>query len=1516
MPKSPDPKRPLSDANNKANTMPSNSTTATTAAAKKKNASEQYQKLSQLEHILKRPDTYIGSTEHQESLLWIYDDATESMKEKNVKIVPGLFKIFDEILVNAADNKIRDPSMKKIEVKIDPEENIIEVKNDGRGIPVEMHEKEGIYIPELIFGNLLTSSNYDDDEKKVVGGRNGYGAKLCNIFSTEFTVETADKNTMQIYTQTWKNNMTVAGKPKIKDMKKPQEYTKISFKPDLEKFHMESLDEDILGVLRRRVYDIAGTVRDINVSLNGTTLKIRSFKHYVEMYVKALDAKKAENGESAEDEGQKKPTLIYKKIEDPKSKGRWEIAFGVSDSSFNQISFVNSIATTSGGTHVDYISNQIVDRISEVLKKKHKNSSVKPFQIRNNMFIFINCLIENPAFTSQTKEQMSTRRQQFGSDVKIPDEFINSVLKTEFIAKILDLAQANADKALKKTDGSKKSRITNHPKLEDANKAGTKEGYKCTLILTEGDSALSLAVAGLAVVGRDYYGCFPLRGKMLNVREAGSDQVSKNAEIQAIKQIMGLQHKKKYEDTKTLRYGRIMIMTDQDTDGSHIKGLIINFLETSFPGLLNIPGFLLEFITPIVKVTITKPRKEVLAFYNMPEYENWIENESHQYTWSHKYYKGLGTSSQQEGREYFSDLERHMKTFNTLQDEDKGLIDLAFSKKKADNRKEWLRTFVPGTHLDADLNEIPISDFINKELILFSMADNIRSIPSVLDGFKPGQRKILYGSFKRNLKSDIKVAQLAGYISEHTGYHHGEQSLVQTIVGLAQDFVGSNNINLLLPNGSFGTRNMGGKDASAARYIYTELAPITRKIFNPSDDPLYSYEQDDGENVEPTWYLPVIPMILVNGAEGIGTGWSTNVPQFNPEDLVINMKRMMNNEELMEMHPWYKGWEGQIQKIGPDRYKVYGKIEQLDANTLAITELPIKCWTSSIKEFLLLGLSGNEKVKPWIKDMQEQHGLGIRFIVTLSDAEMAKSKAIGLYERFKLSAIINLSNMVLFDTQGRIKKYDTVEEIMKDFYFVRLDFYQRRKDNLAKELSNHLERLSSQARFIKLIIDKKLNINNRKRVDLIEELQELNFPKFDKKGNPIFIKKEGKDLTQDEIIADEDSEEEIDPDASTAVHVRENVFSSYDYLLGMPIWSLTRERYEKLLQQKANKEDELTELLKLTAKDIWNKDLDDFLVSWRHFLKDDEIKRTTLVIPKKGGAKNRKRAAIEDDDWSAGPKNKKKKNDPKLDTRKGELIPIPDYVAPKTRVKKEITPKIEEIKEEGDSRSSSSSIPPPEATSSTTKPKTSNAKASSTKASKSTAGPKQSKLSFSTSAKQESPEPEFKSVFGRGNTIFGSPIKKKSDNDVYDLDADELSADMDGFIGKFSNASSAFDKKESSKSSFTDQDVIELSDEEEKDEKPAPPPKKTTKRVINKTTAKPAAPKKRASRKIESEDEDDDIIMNDLSDDDKPAPTKRSTRGVKKSYKVVHSDEESFDETLDNDESIVVDDESDESFSE
>lgn len=164
-----------------------------------KTIEQTYQKKTQLEHILLRPDTYVGSIEKHTQALWVYEN--DVMVHRSVTYVPGLYKIFDEILVNAADNKQRDPSMDLLKVVIDPEQNCISVYNNGDGVPVEIHQEEGVYVPELIFGHLLTSSNYDDNVKKTTGGRNGYGAKLTNIFSTEFVIETADGKRQKKYKQ-------------------------------------------------------------------------------------------------------------------------------------------------------------------------------------------------------------------------------------------------------------------------------------------------------------------------------------------------------------------------------------------------------------------------------------------------------------------------------------------------------------------------------------------------------------------------------------------------------------------------------------------------------------------------------------------------------------------------------------------------------------------------------------------------------------------------------------------------------------------------------------------------------------------------------------------------------------------------------------------------------------------------------------------------------------------------------------------------------------------------------------------------------------------------------------------------------------------------------------------------------------------------------------------------------------------------------------------------------------------
>ncbi|KAF8575914.1 type II DNA topoisomerase [Ramaria rubella] len=1207
------------------------------AKGKDKTATEMYQKLTQLEHILKRPDSYIGSVEAHTQTMWVYDSENTRMTNREITYVPGFFKIVDEILVNAADNKINDPNMSTLKVNIDIAEGTISVYNDGKGIPIEMHATEKIYIPELIFGHLLTSSNYDDDEKKLTGGRNGYGAKLANIYSHEFTVETADKSTSQKYKQTWTDNMTKVGKAKI--TKGTQEFTRITFRPDLRRFGMKSIDEDTVALLKKRVYDMAGTVKDIKVFLNDERIKVRNFKQYVELYLSSAAAEAAEASGGA---AQVKPTVVYEQIN-----ARWEVAFAVSDGTPQQISFANSISTSKGGTHVLFIQDQIAKSLITGITKKNKGAIVKPPQIKSHMWIFVNALIENPTFDSQTKETLTLPSSKFGSKPVLSEDFLKKVSKTSIVEHVLNWAKFKADQQIKKTDGSKRTRLTGLTKLSDANNAGGRYASKCTLILTEGDSAKSLAIAGLSVAGRDNFGVFPLRGKLLNVREANHTQIMKNEEIQNIKKIMGLQHNKEYTSISDLRYGSLMIMTDQDHDGSHIKGLLINFLDHFYPSLLRIPNFLVEFITPIVRAT---KGDQIINFYTIPEYEQWLEITPNAHRWDHKYYKGLGTSTDEDARQYFSDMEKHMIPFTTTQEGDKELIELAFSKKKADERKDWLRQFKPGTYLSHDVDEIPISDFINKELILFSMADNIRSIPSIVDGLKPGQRKVMFGCFKKKLKKEIKVQQLVGYVSEHAQYHHGEASLTATIVALAQDFAGSNNVNLLLPSGQYGTRDQGGKDHASARYIHTMQSALARMVFNPADDALVNYQTEDGHTIEPEWYMPIIPLVLINGAEGIGTGWSTNIPNYNPVDVIANLKRLMAGEQQVPMLPWWRGFTGEVKKIAEHKYEAYGRAEKINSTTIEITELPIYKWTKDFKADLeaLCGEKGDGPLKDY-KDHSTT--ISVSFTLTMGEKDVEKAVEQGLIDYFKLSTKISTSNMMGFDADCKIKKYSSPEEIVEEFYAVRLAHYQKRKDFLANELQLQLEKITNQARFVQMIIKKEIVVSNRKKVDIVAELRQKEFQPF-----PRVVKSKATKEVEDAVDEDED---EAANDATS---------SDYDYLLGMAIWSLTHEKIQKLLQQRGEKEEELVTLLKRTPIEIWTQDLDHFLKQWEHdckawvklhsgegISKPNKRKQATL--------KTRKSLAHEDDDSAddfkpskAAAKRPKKAAEPKV-KRTAAVVP-------------------------------------------------------------------------------------------------------------------------------------------------------------------------------------------------------------------------------------------------------------------
>ncbi|KHJ48124.1 DNA gyrase/topoisomerase IV, A subunit [Trichuris suis] len=1222
---------------------------------KKKLAIEEiYQRKTQLEHILLRPDTYIGSIEPHTDLLWVYDEESEKMVQRNITYVPGLYKIFDEIIVNAADNKQRDPRMNCIKVDINQEKNEIKIWNNGKGIPVVEHKIEKMFVPEMIFGTLLTSSNYDDSERKVTGGRNGYGAKLCNIFSKKFTVETSSREYRKAFKQTWTDNMTKSEKPVI-SASKDEDYTYVKFIPDLSKFGMTQLDNDIVALMSRRAYDIAGTCAGVKVYLNGKRLKVSGFKSYIELYTKDR------NGDDGE------PLKIV--YEQPHV--RWEVAVTVSDKGFQQVSFVNSIATVKGGRHVDYITDVLVEKIIDVVKKQLKKTglTIRPFQVKNHIWIFLNCLIENPTFDSQTKENMTLPPKSFGSKCTVSEKFLAQMTKSGIVDSVMQWMKFKAQarrqhfpeqraQLNKQCHATKHSKLKGVPKLEDANEAGTKNSQRCTLILTEGDSAKTLAVAGFSVVGRDYFGVFPLRGKLLNVREASYKQIMANAEINNLVKIIGLQYKRKYEtadDLRSLRYGKLMIMADQDQDGSHIKGLLINFIHHNWPSLIR-HNFVEEFITPIVKVTKGKEEK---AFFSLPEYEKWKMQTNNWHTWKIKYYKGLGTSTAKEAKEYFSDMGRHRIRFRYDGNDDDKALELAFSKKMVDDRKDWLSQWMqerrnqrsanqPETYLyQENTTVVTYKEFVDKELIIFSNMDNERSIPSLVDGLKPGQRKVLFTCFKRNDKREVKVAQLAGSVAEMSSYHHGEVSLMATIVNLAHNFVGSNNINLLLPIGQFGTRLQGGKDSASPRYIFTLLNPVTRALFNPADEACLNYLFDDNQKIEPEWYCPILPTVLVNGAEGIGTAWSTKVPNFNPRDLVENLRRLIRDEPLIPMHPWYKNFRGQIRHLGAHRYACFGEVALLDDGRLEISELPIGVWTQQYKENVLEPmLYGSDNKQALIQDYKEYHtDTTVRFVIQMTPQNLAHCQREGVHKVFKLQNFINTSQMVLFDAEGCLRRFGSAEEILRCFYDVRLSMYEKRKNYMESLLDAQSNRLRNQARFILEKIEGTIKIENLKKKLIVKQLVER---KYD--PDPVKMWKEKqRSPTSEEVLLEEGEEEatsEEVTEGSVEAHLRD-----YDYLLSMAVLKLSLEEKDKILRDRDCKIQELEALRNKSPKDLWSEDLDQFMIELE---KRETIEKEEELMTK--DARGKGDSKIKGGKTSARPVAKKLNNKETAPSEEGTRI--------------------------------------------------------------------------------------------------------------------------------------------------------------------------------------------------------------------------------------------------------------------
>jgi DNA topoisomerase-2 len=671
----------------------------------------------------------------------------------------------------------------------------------------------------------------------------------------------------------------------------------------------------------------------------------------------------------------------------------------------------------------------------------------------------------------------------------------------------------------------------------------------------------------------------PLRGKLLNCRNSIPTTIAKNKVITDLIQALNLRHDLDYtEDNnyKTLSYGKVILLTDADVDGLHISGLLMNFFHYLFPSLLEREDpFLVSMCTPIVRVF--NPKGDIL-FYDENKFREFAkEQERQNKTFKSKYYKGLGTTKPEDVPDTFG-----LKMVEYINDDNSTTnMNKIFHKKFADTRKDWLANYDPNPTFSLDdegeIVDMEISSFLNTEVIKFSHNDCKRSIPCLFDGLKESQRKVLYAVKKRNLtynKQSLKVAQLGGYVAEHTNYHHGEQNLFETIINMAQDYVGSNNIPLFYRDGMFGTRLVGGKDSASPRYIFTKMETLTPLLFREEDDILLEHVVDDGDVVEPKFYIPILPMILVNGCLGIGTGWSSSIPCYNPIDIIECIKVWLDNDGevllkdpddgtmlsmIPEIKPWYRGFEGTIEK-SDKKYITYGVINK-NKDKVEVSELPIGMWTDKFKE-----TTEDWLVDKKIKSMKNYSTpKKVNFLITESDDGFSCN-----INNMALYSYLHTTNMVLFNEKEQLKKY-TVDEIINEFCIVRYQFYTKRKNHIISTIEKELRHLGNKERFIQEIIDGKLKIMNIDEEVIIKELEKRKYDKETKNDDTI-----------------EQSENK----------------NGYNYLLKLPVRTLTADQVKKIKNDIQSLKTRLDNTKKISEKQMWLNDLKDFENEYHKWLKN------------------------------------------------------------------------------------------------------------------------------------------------------------------------------------------------------------------------------------------------------------------------------------------------------------------------
>ena len=1125
---------------------------------------EEYKHLNDIEHIIRCKGMYLGAYRNSEQNTYTatFTPKLKLTKEKTV-ISTGLLKMFDELAMNAVDqiSKSGRGKNKLTYIHFDiNNDGWFGCANDGKGIPIKIFSGDTRYIPEVLFTQPKSGSNFKD--VKEGAGQNGIGIKLTTIMSSSVEIHIIDPS--HDYTQTVTNNGQSISAPIITSIKGAHKnMVHYRFRPDtkmIDENTTASAWKDILNktseCMIKRILDIRALIDpSIEIRINGTALTAFPFEIYASKLWRAYLTSK---GINTMDEYADRYHVITRKD--------FKLFIGLSPA-FEHISYINGISVEKGGIHIKTLTNTLNNDFKGRLKTKNS--------IKNRLFICMNLHLTSPEFSSQAKTEL-TNAVGLNEKIKLTTKDLNTIFTT---LQLDELFNERKQEKVEKLFSSK--RVTKDcPKLLDAEQAGKRNAFN-TLFICEGDSASSLAKIGMTCpnIGHKNFGCLPLQGKIDNIR-GGKDKLSKilkNPEdadeklkkniITQILMTLGATPNRTYTSAEELRYQRIVVLKDADTDGANILALVYNAIDVLFDSVLRIPGFFCEFITPMIKVHITaalykqlqRPIKEfglsgtivshngtvTLPFYNKPRYEAFMAAFSDRLPRNTKveYVKGLAGHQQYEIKEYFKEYKANV--IHISYESDTGdLLEKTFSKAPSAPavRREWMNELPKeGASLErVSGTPITMSDFLNTDHLQYMYDSAFRVLPSSIDGLKQVQRKIIYGLRKQpNPYEFRKVFQVAGAIANTANYHHGDQSLNAAIINMAQDYPGSNNIPLLAGKGFFGSRLELGDDAGQPRYIDVCISKITDILFPKIDDDLLDHITEDNTVVEPYNYIPIVPILLINGCTAIGTGYACNIYKHSAMGIIQRIKdRLDGKKKCKALEPHINGWNGEFHLTEKSMYYL-GSFTRKNATTICLTEIPI---LNRINDLIAL-LNTSDMVDKW-KNLNTESINAVAFEITfkqpIDDETVTKILNLSAFRP-------NAATRCGIDKNGHMVYYESMEAIFDEWYNERYNLYVRRKEKLIAALELAILILQNRIRFIKEVIAKDIRINRL-------------------------------------------SNEELEAILIERSYYRHN--DSFDYLLTMHMSSMTLTNLSRLEKELEAKISELNELRLTSIETLWQRELD------------------------------------------------------------------------------------------------------------------------------------------------------------------------------------------------------------------------------------------------------------------------------------------------------------------------------------